>query len=174
MSAIDNRPTNLNFLSQVGFKFEIARSPNFNYFIQKVNFPGVALPSLYQPNPFVKSPVPGDHLDYENITVTFKLDEDMRGYFDIYDWLTALGKPEDFSESAKIYQKPSYTSSPVFSQGSLIILNGNMIPNIQVNFYDMLPVRLGGFELRTDANNIEYITSSLELSYRMYRYDYVT
>jgi hypothetical protein len=174
MSATDNRPQNLSFLSQVGFKFEIARSPNFNYFIQKVRFPGVSLPELFEANPFVKSPVPGDHLEYEKLEITFKLDEDMRGYFDMYDWLTALGKPEDFSQSARIYQKPLYDEAPVFSQGTLIILNGNMMPNIQVIFYDMLPVRLSGFELQTDATDVQYITASMTLSYRMYKYDYVT
>jgi hypothetical protein len=174
MSALANRPKNLSFLSQVGFKFELARSPALNFFIQKVRFPDVSLPQLFQPNPFVKAPVPGDHLDYGNIEITFKLDEDMRSYFEMYDWLVALGKPDDFTESAAIYQKPTFDGAPVFSQGCLTILNGNMMPNVQVIFEDMLPVRLSGFELQTDANDIQYITATMELSYRVYKYSYVT
>ena len=72
MSAIDNRPTNLNFLSEVGFKFEISRAPSFNYFIQKVDFPGVTLPTVYRPNPFVRDTVPGDQISYDSLTVYFK------------------------------------------------------------------------------------------------------
>lgn len=174
MSATDNRPQNLSFLSQVGFKFEIVRAPNFNYFIQKIDFPGVSLPTVFQPTPFVKSPLPGEHLDYDKLRITFKLDEDLRGYFELYDWLTALGKPENFDESAAIYRRESYEKNSVFSQASLVILNGNMMPNVQINFHDVLPTSLSGFSLQTDATDINYVTASIELTYRMYRYEYIS
>ena len=174
MSAIDNRPPNLNLLSQVGFKFELARSPNFNYFIQKIDFPGMSLPTVPQANPFIKVPIPGDHIDFDSVKIYFKLDEDLRGYFEMYDWITALGKPENFSGSAAIYDKLAYDKASVFSDASLIILNNKMMPNINITFYEMLPIRLGGFTLETDATDINYLSSSLELRYRMYKYDYVT
>lgn len=174
MSAIDNRPPNLNLLSQVGFKFEIGRAPNFNYFIQRVDFPGMSLPTVPQSNPFIKVPIPGDHIDFDSIKIQFKLDEDLRGYFELYDWIVALGKPENFNGSAAIYERLPYDRAAVFSDGSLIILNNKMMPNINITFYEMLPVRLSGFTLETDANDINYLSASLELKYRMYKYDYVT
>lgn len=174
MSAIDNRPANPNFLSQVGFKFEIGRAPNFNYFIQKVEFPGVTLPTVFQPTPFVKATVPGDQITYDTLKIQFKLDEDLRGYFEMYDWITALGKPESFDQSKAIYQKSPYEKDAVFSDGSVVILNNKMNPNVEVTFYDMLPLRLSGFTLESDAQDINYITASMEFSYRMYKYNYVT
>ena len=174
MSATDNRPQNLNFLSQIGFKFEIARAPNFNYFIQKVFFPGVTLPTVFKPNPFVRDTVPGDQITYDSLTIEFKLDEDLRGYFELYDWITALGKPESFAQSAAIYNRPKYDKNSVYSEGSLIILNNKMMPNVQINFYDMVPQRLSGFTLQTDANDVNYISASLELNYLLYKYEYVT
>lgn len=174
MSALENRPQNLSFLSQVGFKFEIARAPNFNYFIQRIDFPGVSLPTVYQPTPFIQAPIPGDQLKYENLRITFKLDEDLRGYFELYDWLTALGKPENFEQSAIIYNKEPYEKDSVFSQASLVILNGNMMPNVKINFYDVLPNSLSGFALQTDATDINYVTASIDMSYRMYKYEYTS
>jgi hypothetical protein len=174
MSATDNRPQNLNFLSQIGFKFEIARAPNFNYFIQKVLFPGVTLPTVFKPNPFVRDTVPGDQITYDSLTIQFKLDEDLRGYFEMYDWITALGKPESFEQSAAIYRKPKYDINSVYSTGALTILNNKMMPNIQVTFLDMVPQRLSGFTLETDSNDVNYISASLELNYLLYKYEYVT
>ena len=174
MSALDNRPGNLNLLSQVGFKFDIARAPNFNYFIQKVDFPGVTIPTVNAPNPLVKSPLPGDHLEYETVRIQFKLDEDLRGYFELYDWITSLGKPESFDQAKAIYAAKPYEKNGVFSEGTLVILNNKMMPNVKVTFQDMLPVRLSGFTLQTDANDIQYITASMELSYLLYKYEYVT
>ena len=173
MSATENRPQNLNFLSQLGFKLEIPRAPNFNYFIQKVIFPGVSLPNATQPNPFVNTPIPGDHLEYESLRVIFKLDEDFRGYLEMYDWIFALGKPESFKESAAIYHKPKYEKDGVFSDISLIVLNANMMPNIEFKFFDVLPKYLSGFNMESDANDVNYITATLELSYRMYKYNYL-
>ena len=171
MSEYRKRPENLNFLQQVGFKFEIARSPNFNYFIQKVEFPGVNLPSVPQPTPFIRNPLPGDQIAYNPLRITFKMDEDFRGYFEMYDWMFALGKPENFDDSRNIYQKAPYEIDGVYSQGKLIILTSDMIPNMEITFYDMIPTNLSGFTLETDTNDIQYITAQIEFAYRMYKYE---
>lgn len=173
MSATDNRPQNLNFLSEVGFKFEITRAPSFNYFIQKVDFPGVTLPTVFRPNPFVRDTVPGDQISYDSLTIHFKLDEDLRGYFELYDWITALGFPENFDQSAAIYRRPAWDKNSVYSQGNLIILNNKMTPNIQVVFQDMVPEKLSGFTLETDSNNINYISASVQFNYLLYKYEYL-
>jgi hypothetical protein len=173
MSAYSNNPSNLNFLGQVGFKFNLTRSPNFDFFIQKVDFPGVTLTPAEVPNPFVKTPIPGDHMDYESLKLTFKLDEDLRGYFEIYNWMKALGKPENFNQSANIYSRKAGDPNTVFSDGSLTILDANLNSNININFYDMLPTYLSGFTLQTDATDIQFITARMEFRYRMYDYSYV-
>ncbi len=62
MSALSNNPTSLNFLSPLNFNFRLKRPPNLNFFIQKVNLPGISFPSPNETNPFVNIPVAGDHL----------------------------------------------------------------------------------------------------------------
>ena len=173
MNALTKNPGNLNFLGQVGFSFKIGRSPNFNYFIQKVDFPVVTLTPAEMPNPFVKTPLPGDHLDYDDLNITFKLDENLNGYFELYDWIKALGKPENFNESKVIYTTPRYDKNAIYSDATLVILDGNMNPNISIQFYDVLPVYLSGFTLETDAKDIQFITASMKLAYRSYDYVYV-
>ena len=45
MAIIDTQPINKNFLSQLGFKFVINKTPNINYFVQSINIPGITLGS---------------------------------------------------------------------------------------------------------------------------------
>ena len=71
MSAIDNTPSNKNFLSPLNFKFQIKKAPHVNFFIQKVNIPDVKLISPEYPNPFVNAPIPGEHLTYGILEITF-------------------------------------------------------------------------------------------------------
>jgi hypothetical protein len=166
-------PQTMNFLSPAGFKFEIPKAPSFNYFIQAVDFPGIILPQMKASTPFANLNIPAEHMQWEDLSVTFKLDEDLRGYFEIADWITALGRPENFDASKKLYENKSYNIDSVFNQCSLVILNGNMQPNVQVDFYDVLPNKLSGFKMYSTAQDINYITATLTLSYRQYKYSYV-
>lgn len=173
MSAFSKRPSNLSLLQQVGFKFELPRAPNFNYFIQKVQFPGIALPNPTLPNPFVSNPMPGDQMKFDSLKVTFKMDEDFRGYFELYDWFWHLSKPEDFDDAFEIYNRPPADVEGIFNNGTLVILNSSMNPNIEIVFYDMLPASLSGFTLESDTNDIQYITAEVEFNYRVYKYKYL-
>ena len=45
--------------------------------------------------------VPGERLDYESLSVRFLVDEDLKNYMSIHNWMTGLGFPEsagDFKE----------------------------------------------------------------------------
>ena len=55
MTAIDNTPSNKNFLSPLNFKFTIKKAPHVNFFIQKVNIPDLGLKPVVTSNPMVRS-----------------------------------------------------------------------------------------------------------------------
>lgn len=173
MSAYNKRPANLNLLQQVGFKFQLPRAPHFNYFIQKVQFPGVELPNPKLQTPFVNTPMPGDQMSFDTLRVTFKMDENFRGYFEILDWIWHLSKPEDFDDSFEIYRRPPADVEGVFNNGTLVMLDSDMIPFLEITFWDMLPRRLSGFTLESDASDIQYVTAEVEFDYRVYRYKYL-
>ena len=52
MTAIDNTPENRNFLSPLNFKFSIKKSPNMNFFLQKVNLPSITQDVIVIPTNF--------------------------------------------------------------------------------------------------------------------------
>lgn len=167
-----NVPANKNFLQPVGYKLEIPRAPNFNYFIQSVEFPSVSLQKTEAPTPFRSLNLPGEHLDYGDLNIKFKIDEDLKGYFEMYEWLRALGRPASGEQAKVLYDKLPGDGEGIYSQVSLIILNSNMQPNIELTFLDVLPLRLSGFLLESDVNDVQYVTASMELSFRDFTYKY--
>lgn len=168
-----NVPANKNFLSPVGYKLEIPRAPNFNYFIQSVDFPTISLDRTEAPTPFRPLNLPADHINYGDLDITFKIDEDLKGYFEIYEWMKALGRPESGEQAKTIYTKRPGDGEGIYSQVGLTLLTSNMQPHITFRFVDVLPLRLSGFTMESNVSDIEYITASLSLSFRNFFYEYL-
>ena len=165
MSAIDDTPQNLNYLSQLNFKFLIKKAPNVNFFIQKVSTPRILLKEVNTPNPFVKIPYPGEHLDYANLDLTSIIDEKLQNYLEIHNWIRALGKPTDYSEYAKIEQKPSWTGDGIYSDVTLSILSNIKTINYDITFIDAYPIGLSGITFNTTDTDVKYLTATASFKY---------
>lgn len=168
MSAIDNTPSNRNFLSPLNFKFQIKKAPHVNFFIQKVNIPSISLPPAVKPNPFVNIPIPGEHLTYGELSISFKVDEDLQNYLEIYNWLTALGKPEEFDQYKTIAEKKEWTGEGIYSDISVIILSSTKSANYEVVYVDGYPVSLSDIQFNTVDEDVTYISASATFKYTYY------
>ena len=156
-----------NFLSPLNFKFKLKRAPNLNFFIQKIDVPGLALPNVDSPNPFLTYPVPGDHLSYDDLIITFKVDENLENYMEIQNWIRGLGRP--FPDQYKILESnPVTTGESLRSDISVTILTSSKQPNYELVFIDAYPVRLSGFEFDTTADDVNYIQASVTFKYQIY------
>jgi hypothetical protein len=172
---IPGQPTDINFLSPLGYKFVMNRLPNLEYFVQSFDFPALTLnetPGIQ--TPFNKLVIAGDHMTFDHFSLTFKIDENMYSYFELYDWMVAVGKPESFDQYAAIAAAGKTSGKGVLSDASLIILNGTMNPNIRIDFFDVLPVRLSNFTFDSKENDVNYITATAEFKYREYTYTRLT
>jgi len=165
MSVIDNTPQNRNFQSPLNFKFTIKKAPNVNFFIQKVNIPSITLAAPIATNPFVKIPYPGDHLDYGELNITFKIDEDFQNYLEIYNWITALGKPQTWDQRAQIESQPSYTGDGIYSDISIIALNSKKIANYETVYIDAFPVSISSINFNTTDSDVDFISASATFKY---------
>ena len=143
--ALNDQPNNVNFLSPLGFNFAIKKLPNTNYFVQAVNVPSVQMGDAIMPTPFVNIPTIGDRISYAEFQVSFKVDEDLRNYIELYDWMVQLGFPEDFSQAKNIYEKQNnvdFMAEGPYSDATITILNSAMRPNLEVLFEDAYPISL--------------------------------
>jgi len=170
MTYTPRQPKNLNAIQSVHFKFQIKRSPEIEYFIQKAPIPGMALGYEMVPNPFVFIPKPGDHLDFNELDIVFRVDEELANYLCIHNWMRALGKPENFKEYAKIEAVPMWTGEGIYSDLSLSLLSAKQNAIFECVFEDAFPVGLSNLDFDTTQSDLTYLKASARFMYRDYKF----
>lgn len=172
-SPIDRQIKNRNFLSPTGFKFTLAKKPKIDFFCDSASIPGINLGVAIQPTYLKNIPVPGDVLSYDDLILTFNIDEDMENYLEVYNWLTQFGFPSNADQYQSLLREDEnspniQTAISGMSDGSLIIYNSNYRPIIQVNFKDLFPISLSSVQFQTKVNDIEYLTANVVFKYTIY------
>lgn len=168
MTALDTIPQNRNFLSPLNFKFQIKKAPSVNFFLQSVGIPGFQLSPTYQPNPFINIPVSGDHIDVEPLTISFKVDENLVNYMELYTWITELGFPNNCGEYNKLASQPVTSGLGITSDISLLILSSSRNPIYDVTFFDCFPISLGRLLFDTIAPDVNFIDTTASFKYRYF------
>ena len=79
--------TNRNFLSPVGFKFALKRSPAVAFFCNEANIPSMDLGVAEQPTYLKNIPTPGDKIQFGDLNLRFLVDEDLKNYMEIQNWI---------------------------------------------------------------------------------------
>ena len=170
---------NRNFLSPVGFKFALKRSPKTAFFCNQANIPDLTLGIAEQPTYLRNIPTPGDKLEFGDLNLRFLVDEDLGNYMEIQNWLRGLGFPEnagefaDLEESDPMYQAGGFgqfqrTGKKIYSDGTLQILSSNLVPKFQVVFKDLVPYSLTTMQFDATDTDIEYFTADVSFKYTIY------
>ena len=168
MPLLTNQPDNTNFLSPLAFKFMLSRAPNLNFFATDVNIPSLTLGFIELPTPFKLIELPGDKLDYGDLQLTFKVDENFANYFEIYNWLVALGFPDEFGQYKKLSGAPRGSKDTISSDASLMIFNSSYVPNVEAYFEDIFPVSIGDINFTTTDTDVNYVTNTVVFKYKKF------
>ena len=168
MPAIIEQPDNINFLSPLGFKFTLRRSPTLNFFLTDINIPSVMLGFIETPTPFKIIEFPGDRLDFGDLQITFKVDEKMENYLEIFNWLVALGFPEDYKQYKKLADKQPGDKEGIYSDATLTVLNSVYVPILEIKFEDIFPIAIGDIDFTTTDSDINYVTNTATFKYKVF------
>lgn len=152
--------TNRNFLSPLGHKFVLSRTPNLNFNVQTVRLPGLTLSSTDTATPFVSIPNSGK-ISYAPLTITFRVNEDMQDYFEIRRWMERLGAPVSLGQ----YKDIKESQDGLYSDGTLVIMNSAMRGNISATFYDLFPIELSDLQFTTMDTDVNYIECTVDFRY---------
>lgn len=169
---VKGQPDNKNFLSEFGYKFQLMRLPTVEFFCQSVTIPSLTLGSTVAKTPFTNVILGGDHIKYGIFPVTFKVDEDMKNWEEIFNWMVALAPQEQLDNQAtRIINSQAGTAAGVgrTSDATVMILTNLMNPNFYFYFKDMVPLTLSEVKMDSTQNNVKYITCSATFEYRSYK-----
>ena len=170
MSTYSNQPENFNYFNPIGFKFEVDKLPNVNFFCQSATLPGLTLGEATQPNPFRDIPTPGDKILFEELTIRFVVDE-LENWLEMKEWIFGLGYPNSQEEYAKLSRENSSIKprGNKYSDGVLMILTSNKNAQIKVTFQDLWPVTLSGIQMDSSVAEVDYITADATFAYTIYK-----
>ena len=178
VSPFDKQIANRNYMSPLGFKLIITKTPKVDFLCQSANIPSISMGTAVQPNYLKDIPVPGDKVLYDDLNVRFLVDEKMENYLAIHKWITGLGYPESLGQFSQLKKDDNRTDRRVsdaadsryfeFSDATLQILNSNYKPSVLVNFKDAFPVSLSTLDFDVTTRDYSYFTAEVTFKYTIF------
>ena len=169
-SAFGKQIQNRNFLSGVGFKFNLTKFPKVDFFSNSARIPELNLELTQQASYLKNIAVPGERLTFGDFTLRFLVDENMENYQSVYDWLTGLGFPETTKEFADLIKDKDGQRDPkeAFCDGTLRILNSNYREVAKVKFKDLFPISLSSLDFDATNTDVQFFTAEATFKYTIY------
>ncbi|ABA47108.1 tail completion and sheath stabilizer [Synechococcus phage syn9] len=168
--------TNKNFLSPIGFLFLLDKAPKVSFLCQQAEIPSITLGSTDIPTGgYVSLPLETS-AEYGELNIQFIVDEDLKNYMELHNWIRALGTPQDFNERGSWITRQmdgrtdtqDYTDDPRYSDATLQVLNNNNQANFNVVFKDLFPIRLDTISFDVTGSDNDYFTSTATFQYTLY------
>jgi hypothetical protein len=161
INAIRRQPKNQNYLQLNEFRFVLHRTPKMVYFCQEVYFPGITVPTITQPSPF-GTPIQrsSNKVEYENLDLTFLVNEDMENWKEIRYWIEGLTTEKD-------YEKP-LPEKERFSDATLVLMTNASNPFFYITFNNCFPVSLSGIQFSSTVEDIQPAKASMRFGFSGY------
>ena len=178
VSPFDKQIANRNYMSPLGFKLILTKTPKVDFLCQSANIPQISMGTAIQPTYLKDIPVPGDKVLYDDLTVRFLVDEKMENYLAIYKWITGLGYPENLGQYNQLKKDDIRTDASAtddadpryfeFSDATLQVLNSNYRPSVLVNFKDAFPTSLSTLDFDVTTRDYNYFTAEVSFKYTIF------
>ena len=156
-----------NFLSPVGFKINVKRLPNVEFFTQRAIIPSVSAGLVETGTPLSNYYSTGDRLLYSELDLSFIVDENMDNYHECLQWMESMTSTEDLGQFSKLYNSDDGVTSDV----SVTILNSHKNPNIKFNFLNCFPTSLTGVSLDVTAGDVQPPEATMTFRYDRFKFE---
>ena len=184
-SPMARQPDKLDYASPTQFKFGIHQLPKVEFFTVSASIPSIGLGVVTVETPFKDIPVMGDKLTFENLSITFIVDEYLENYISLHNWMRGIGFPTDRKEFRTFRDVTSNTPAggkapsvdlvgaavpdkAMYSDAYLMVLSNKNNPIVEIDFHNIFPVSLGALEFTQTATDVEYMTVSADFAYEIY------
>ena len=187
MATVQTQPDKLDYASPTQFRFGIHQLPKVEFFAVSATIPAIALSDVVIPTPFKSIPMMGDQLTFDNLSITYIVDEYLENFLSIHEWMTAIGFPKSrkqFSDfKSNISNTPSAAVSPstdrvgastpanaLFSDAYLMVLSNKNNPIVTIDFQNCFPVSLSSLQYDQSATDVNNLIATATFSYQIYEF----
>lgn len=176
LDVTNGSPAVYNYLRPNAFRFSIKDLPNVAYSCQSANLPSLNLGFAVQPTPFLDIPRVGDKNTFGDFTIRFLISENMSNYLELFEWLIALGFPNNYNQyksftGDRLSRFPFYknsrgdTESLALSDGTLTILDSNNVPKTNIILKDLFPVSVEALDFDVTSSAVDYFVGIASFKY---------
>ena len=184
-SPLARQPDQLDYASPTQFRFGIHQLPKVEFFTVSANLPGISAGTAIYATPFKDIPTMGEKLEYENLSISFIVDEYLENYISLHNWMVGIGFPEK-REQFRTYRDvtsntPAEGGTPsvdiigsatpdkaMYSDAFLQILSNKNNPIVEVSFENAFPISLSALDFTQTATDVEYLVATAEFAYQIY------
>ena len=180
----------LDYADPTKFKFTTTKLPRVEFNCISANIPGVTLTEITQPTRLMPIRIPGNDMTFEDLNITFIVDEDLTNYRSVHDWMAGLAQMDSddkyrelitdggdrmpLSQQANLQDAGRVTTATndgaIFSDAKMIILSARNIPIVELTFEDTYPKSLSGLDYNQSATDVEYLTATVTFGYKLHKY----
>ena len=181
--ALDRQPTVFDYSQQSQFKVFMPLFPLTEWFCTRANIPGVSLGQAVQSTPLIDMPIIGDKLTYDDFYVTFLVDEQLKNYKEMHDWLVNCAAPEDRrqfmgkSRPAGIPKRPQTqiqdlvmgnipeSDRDLYSNIDLFIMSSKNNPLVKFQMIECFPISLTNIEYSHQEADVQYAECTVTFAF---------
>ena len=191
--AISRQPTVFDYSQINQFKVYLPLYPITEWVVTRANIPGVTLGQAVQATPFTDMPVVGDKLTYDDFYFTFIVDEQLKNYQEMHNWLVNIGFPASGSQF-KAQARPDGTtrasqqildrSTPgrvvdmvdrvLYSDIELFILSSKNNPVVKIQMFEAFPTSLTAIEYSSQETDTTYAECTCTFAYAYFTIEALT
>ena len=183
VDALHRQPTVFDYSQSNQFKVYFPIFPTTEWFVVRANIPSVVLGVADQYTPFVQVAMVGDHITYGDFSVTFIVDENLKNYMEMYNWVKNIGFPFSHAQFNKL-ERPDYSDrsggtnynaeSDTYSKANtkdlytdiilqIMTAKNNLVATCEI--YEAFPTTLGSIEYSQQETDMTYATCEVGFAY---------
>ena len=182
--ALSRQPAVFDYSQINQFKVYLPLFPITEWFVTRANIPGVSLGQAVQATPFTDMPVVGDKLTYDDFYFTFIVDEQLKNYQEMHNWLVNIGFPASGSQfkgqarpdgTTRASQQIIDRSTPgqvvdmvdrtLYSDIELFILSSKNNPVVKIQMFESFPTSLTAIEYSQQEGDTTYAECTCTFAY---------
>jgi len=162
------QPATHNVLTNNKFRFVLTRCPTVTYFCQRANIPSLGFGTSLQSNSTgISIKRPGTSYVYEDLQIGFAVDENMKNWLEIHNWIRDLGF--SYNRTGEVLNENQKTAS-----GYLFILNSDYKPYMTVKFKNIYPTFVSGIDFDSSNTDAETVIATATFAYTHYEIEVYT
>jgi len=158
--------SNTAFLQPTGFRLVIDRRnfANLEYFAQTIVHPSLSLPPVEQGYRSISTlAFAGDKLEYTELGCTIVMDENMKGYQEMIDWMERIVTIPSRKATGFLNNDPSQYNADI----TVSVLSSHNNQTRQIRYINAIPTSVGEVMFEATVGDIQYITYNVT-----FRFDY--